>query len=48
MDVVVAKVVNKKVNKVIIVHIVMGFSRVWSYTLDSSLRCGKAYVSSKL
>ena len=27
---------------------VMGFSRVWSYTLDSSLRCGKAYVSSKL
>ena len=24
---------------------VMGFSLVWSYTLDSSLRCGKAYVS---
>ena len=24
----------------------MGFSLVWSYTLDSSLRCGKAYVSS--
>ena len=31
-----------------IIHMAMGLSLVWSYTFDSSLRCGQAYVSSRL